>query len=113
MVDISFLPIKPYRYLSFYKSIITYIPDGGEGYFSSSFPDFLVVVEGVPSVGEIRVLLRTMKTPESDGMLVAKTYSDATGQWYVGGLNPEFLYDVVCRVEGYRDIIFSDLTPVV
>lgn len=109
----SVLSIRSYSYLSFFKPALSYIPDGGEGYFSSSYPDFLVVVDGVPSVGEIRVLLRTIKTPESDGMLVAKTYSDAAGQWYVGGLNPEFRYDVVCRVEGYRDIIFSDLTPVV
>lgn len=103
-------PIK-YAYLKYKPSFLPYKPKTGAGYFSSSFPDYLVTVEGRPGPGEIRVLLRTARVSEADGCLVAVTKADATGQWRVDGLNPDFRYDVVCRVEGYNDIIFSNVKP--
>lgn len=107
----SVVPPNAFGYIGFNRRYIPFIPKGGDGYFSSSFPDYLITVEGRPSVGEVRVLLRTVTTPQGDGFLVAKTMSDDTGQWRVDGLNPNFRYDVVCRVEGYNDIIFANVKP--
>ena len=107
----SILPPVRISYLSFRRRFNSFIPKGGNGYFSSSFPDYLVTVEGRPAPGEIRVLLRTVTIPESDGVLVAQTKADATGQWRIDGLNPNFRYDVVSRVDGYNDIIFSNVKP--
>lgn len=107
----SVVPPDGFGYIGFNRRYIPFIPKGGNGYFSSSFPDYLITVEGRPSVGEIRVLLRTATVPQGDGALVAKTMSDNTGQWRIDNLNPSYRYDVVCRVEGYNDIIFSNVKP--
>ncbi|ENU86125.1 hypothetical protein [Acinetobacter sp. CIP 102129] len=107
----SVVPPNAFAYIGFNRRYTPFIPKGGNGYFSSSFPDYLIIVEGRPSVGEIRVLLRTATVPQGDGVLVAKTMSDNTGQWRIDGLNLSYRYDVVCRVEGYNDIIFSNVKP--
>ncbi|MFV5507251.1 hypothetical protein [Acinetobacter sp. 197] len=107
----SITPPVHYGYVRFATRFVTYKPKGGAGYFASTFPDYLITVEGRPAPGEIRVLLRTGGHSSGDGMLVAKTLADNTGQWRVDGLNPDFRYDVVCRVEGYNDIIFSNVKP--
>lgn len=111
MSEFSVLPIRPYSHLGFYKAIVSYIPEGGNGYFASTFPDHIVSVEGVPAIGEVRVLLRTAPVPQGDGLLVATTKTNASGEWRVEGLNPNYRYDVVCRFEGYNDLIFSNIKP--
>lgn len=108
---ISVVPTPVYAHVGFIRRFDTYQPKGGTGYFASTFPDYLITVEGRPAPGEIRVLLRTGGHSSGDGMLVAKTVADNTGQWRIDGLNPDFKYDVVCRVEGYKDIIFSNVKP--
>lgn len=107
----SITPPVHYGYIGFPTRFVTYKPKGGIGYFASAFPDYLITVEGRPSLGEIRVLLRTGGHNSGDGMLVAKTLADNTGQWRIDGLNPDFRYDVVCRVDGYNDLIFSNVKP--
>lgn len=107
----SITPPVHYGYIGFQTRFVTYKPKGGDGYFASTFPDYLVTVEGRPSTGEVRVLLRTGGHNSGDGMLVAKTIADNTGQWRIDNLNPSYRYDVVCRVEGYNDIIFSNVKP--
>lgn len=107
----SIAPPIQYAYMQFVPSFMPYKPRPGNGYFSSSFPDYLITVEGRPASGVIRVLLRTPKIPEADGCLVATTTADVTGQWRVDGLDPNMRYDVVCRVDGYNDIIFSNVKP--
>lgn len=113
MVDqvFSIIPRKVYAHLGFKRRFISYQPKRGQGYFSSSFPNFIVSVEGVPSIGEVRVLQHSTSIIESDGVLVAKTMSDITGQWRIYGLDPETTYDVVCRVDGYNDMIFANVKP--
>lgn len=107
----SVLPLPRFSHLAFRRRFSPYIAKSGDGYFSSSFPDYLITVEGRPSIGDIRVLLRTVTVEEGDGILVAKTTSDSAGQWRVDGMNPNFRYDVICRVDGYNDIIFSNVKP--
>lgn len=102
---------RTYAHMEFYKAIFTYKPSGGIGYFASTLPNFIVSIDGVPAVGEVRVLLRSSPVPQGDGILVAKTMSDVAGQWRIEGLNPQYTYDVVCRVDGYNDLIFSNVKP--
>lgn len=107
----SIIPITTYRYISFYKAVAAYIPDGGNGSFSSTFPEHIVSVEGVPAIGEIRILLRKGYAGFGDGVLVATTNTTISGEWRIDGLNPDYYYDVVCRVDGYNDLIFSNIQP--
>lgn len=107
----SIAPPVKYGYLKPRSLFLPYRPKQGQGYFSSSFPDYLITVEGRPASGVIRVLLRTPRIPESDGCLVATTTADVAGQWRIDGLDADMRYDVVCRVEGYNDIIFSNVKP--
>ena len=93
--------------------ISPYLLPQGNGYFQSSFPDYITSEDGVPVSCEIRVHLRTISTQGSDGALVAKTRSKADGTWRIDGLNPTFKYDVICRYVGYNDLIFSNVLPLV
>lgn len=83
----------------------------GYGYLSGSFPDGITRVEGVPQAAEIRVLYRPLGDSEIDGYLVAKTVSSPDGTWIIQGLNHNLKYDVICRHEGYNDMILSNVSP--
>ena len=107
----SRVPRRNVAHMEFYRAIFTYKPASGNGYLSSTLPNFIVSVSGVPAVGEVRVLLRSSPVPQGDGILVAKTTSNVSGQWRIDGLNPKYTYDVVCRVDGYNDLIFSNVKP--
>lgn len=79
----SITPTVHYGYVGFPTRFIVYKPKGGTGYFASTFPDYLITVEGRPAPGEIRVLLRIGGHSSGDGMLVAKTVADNAGQWRI------------------------------
>lgn len=81
----------------------------GTGYLGGDYP-IITKIDGVPSAVEIRVLWRGHG--DDDSCLVAKTLSDHTGVWRVSNLNPDLKYDVVARVNGFNDMIMSDVTPV-
>lgn len=83
----------------------------GKGYLAGTFPDGITSVEGIPSSAEIRVLLRRSPGEAGDGAVVAVVQSASDGTWAVEGLNPNFRYDVVCRHEGYNDMILSNVIP--
>ena len=83
----------------------------GYGFLAGSFPDGVTSVEGVPTPAEIRVLYRPDAESEIDGYLVAKTISNPDGTWLIEGLNPDLKYDVICRHEGYNDMILSNVSP--
>lgn len=82
------------------------------GYLSGDFPDGITHVEGVPGPAIIRVLVRS-KDPLIDGVMVAQVESGVDGTWRVGGLDTSLRYDVICRHDGYNDMILSNVTPVV
>ena len=83
----------------------------GYGFLAGSFPDGVTSVEGVPTPAEIRVLYRPLGDSEIDGYLVAKTVSSPDGTWIIQGLNHNLKYDVICRHEGYNDMILSNVSP--
>ncbi|WP_151835274.1 hypothetical protein [Acinetobacter junii] len=93
--------------------ISPYVLPKGIGYFESSFPDYITSEDGVPVSCEVRVHLRTVSTTGSDGALIAKTISKADGTWRIDGLNTNFKYDVICRHNGYNDLIYSNVSPLV
>lgn len=88
------------------------LPMGGRGFLAGTFPDGITSVEGVPGPATIRVLLRTGRDHPGDGVVVSQVHSDQDGTWIVEGLNPDLRFDVVCRSDGYNDMILSDVTPV-
>lgn len=87
----------------------TFYPPG-HGYLAGSFPDGITSVEGTPSPAIIRVLHRAPGFP-FDGVVVAETTSAPDGTWLVEGLDHTLKYDVICRHEGYNDMILSNVSP--
>ena len=103
-----------YAQISALAGTVTDIPLAkGAGYLSSSFPDSITSVEGVPVSAEVRVLLRYPTLPRLDGRLIASTTSAADGTWRINGLNPAQRYDVVARLAGQNDVIMAGITPAV
>lgn len=90
-----------------------YKPLPGPGTLSGTYPDGIVSIEGVPGRATIRVLYRPLQGAHGDGVLVATTESADDGTWLIAGLDPSLRYDVVFRVEGYPDLILSNIAPVV
>lgn len=80
-------------------------PAPGPGYLAGEFPDGITSVLGAPEPATIRVLYRPT------GVLVAEVQSAANGTWQVDNLNPALKFDVVCRKEGYNDLIWADVIP--
>lgn len=107
----SVIPSKPLHHLLYQRHGWDFAKFSGNGYFSSTLPEFIVTEEGMPISAEIRIHIHGSSLDALDGRLVAKTRSNATGQWYVGGLNPIFRYDVVCRLDGYNDLVYSNVQP--
>lgn len=87
------------------------LPPSGIGFLSGSYPDGITRIEGVPSSCQVRVLYRAGSLQPGDGVVVAEVISGADGTWRVDGLSPSLRYDVVCRHDGYADMIISDVTP--
>lgn len=86
-------------------------PGRGNGKLAGAFPDGITTVEGEPTSATVRVLWRTDRM--GDGTLVAEVMSNPDGTWLVEGLDHRLKYDVVCRHEGYNDMILSNVSPVV
>lgn len=87
-------------------------PIGGSGVLSGALPDAITSILGVPAVADIRVLYRPAGGALGDGVLVARTTSAVNGSWQVSGLNPALKYDVVARISGYNDMVWSGVSPV-
>lgn len=83
----------------------------GQGYLAGGFPDAITRVEGVPAPAEVRVIYRGEQGQLGDGHLVAEQVSGPDGTWLIEGLNPDLKYDVICRHEGYNDMILSNVSP--
>lgn len=87
------------------------LPPRGGGYLSGSYPGGITRIEGVPGSALIRVIYRPEPESASDGVLVAQVASAPDGTWVVEGLDPSLRCDVVCRLEGYNDMILSNVSP--
>lgn len=89
------------------------LPMTGNGYLAGNFPDGITTVEGVPAPATIRVLIRDRAGSDRDGAVVAEVKTSPSGTWKVDGLRTDLRYDVICRHDGYNDMILSNVTPVV
>lgn len=89
------------------------MPRLGSGYLAGNFPGGITTVESVPSSATIRVLIRDRAGSARDGAVVAEIKSNPSGTWKVEGLRADLRYDVICRHEGYNDMILSNVSPVV
>lgn len=89
------------------------LPKTGNGYLAGTYPDGITRLDGVPAQAVVRVLYRPASGKVGDGSLVAEVQSSVSGEWRVDGLNENLSYDVVCRHEGYNDMILSNVMPVV
>lgn len=98
-------------YIGFYTDVGGFVPRKGIGYFSGGHPDYITSVEGVPAACTVRVILRRRYAEPGDGLVVAEVTSGANGVWQVTGLDETKRYDVVCRYEGYNDMIISNVSP--
>lgn len=83
----------------------------GNGFLAGTFPDGITSVDGVPTSAEVRVLLHKPSGEVGDGIVVAVTQSSAAGEWHIGGLSTGATYDVVCRRDGFNDLIWSNVAP--
>lgn len=85
---------------------------GGAGHLAGTYPDGVTKIEGTPGPATIRVLHRS-SDGWADGIIVAEVTSGADGTWRVDGLDPARRFDVVCRHDGYNDMILSNVAPVI
>lgn len=88
-----------------------YLVYPGDGYFSGESPDYITSVEGVPKSCTVRVFLRGDNGSITDAVFIKQVQSAPDGSWYVGDLDPSKKYDVICRYEGYNDMIISNVSP--
>jgi len=91
----------------------TYVNLTGNGYLGGDFPDYVTKVEGVPAQTEILVFLHRNPGDPGDGKLIKRLTTFQSGSWRVDNLNPDLRYDVVCRYDGYKDEIVSNIQPFV
>ncbi len=87
-------------------------PAPGPGYLAGTFPSGVTSVDGAPTKATVRVLYRPGFGAFGDGALVASVESAHDGTWRVDGLDPAHKFDVVCRLEGFNDLILSNVSPV-
>lgn len=112
MTDAVYLDLgHPLTRVRRFMAGMAYRAPSGHGFLAGSFPDGITMVEGVPNAALIRVLLRSAPGSTSDGVIVAQVESAPDGTWLVEGLNHNLKYDVVCRHEGYNDMILSNVSP--
>lgn len=86
-------------------------PAPGPGYLAGTFPDGITSVLGTPETATIRVIYRPAAGAPGDGAVVAEVTSAADGTWRVDNLDPALRYDVICRKEGYNDLIWANVSP--
>ena len=89
------------------------LPRRGGGYLAGESPGGTATVQGAPVEAVIRVLYRPPNKGYGDGTLVAQSMSAQDGTWRVDGLDPALTFDVVARLDGYNDVIVSQVRPAV
>ena len=84
----------------------------GAGYLGGD-PGGLTTVSAIPASATVRILYRPNGGEPGDGVVVAETVSAPDGTWRVTGLDPTLKYDVVGRKAGFKDVIVSNVSPLV
>lgn len=83
-----------------------------EGYLAGEYPGGTTTLEGSPVAADIRIAWRSPDQGVDDGLIVARTRSNSSGEWQVLGLTMGQLYDVIGSLEGYQDKIVACVSPV-
>lgn len=83
----------------------------GAGSLSGTYPDGITSINNVPTQANISVSLRSKPGSILDGIIVATTMSSQDGTWVIVGLSKELRFNVVARLDGYNDVIASNITP--
>ena len=84
-------------------------PRKGRGYLAGELP---TTVLGIATPVLVRAIYRPANDALGDGSLTASTISNAQGIWQILDLDPALKFDVVARLDGYNDVIVSNLSPV-
>ena len=87
------------------------LPPKGNGYLAGEYPSGITTADGVPTGATVRVLYRPESGRPGDGVVVAEVQSAQDGTWRVDGLHPDYRYDVVGRLQGFNDVIMSNVAP--
>lgn len=82
----------------------------GPGQLAGVVPNVTSIL-GVPTSAEVRVLYRPDGGGVADGEVIASVTSGVDGTWSVDSLDPALAVDVVCRKDGYNDLIWSQVQP--
>ena len=83
-----------------------------EGYLAGEYPGGTTTLEGTPVAADIRIAWRSPDEGPNDGLIVARTRSNISGEWQVLGLTMGELYDVIGSLDGYQDKIVAGVSPV-
>ena len=87
------------------------LPPKGSAYLAGEYPSGITSADGVPTSSTVRVLYRPASGQQGDGVVVAEVKSAQDGTWRVDGLHPDYRYDVVGRLQGFNDVIMSNVAP--
>lgn len=82
----------------------------GPGQLAGIVPNITSIL-GVPTSAEIRVLYRPDGGGVADGEVIASVTSGVDGAWSVDNLDPSLMVDVICRKDGYNDLVWSQASP--
>lgn len=84
------------------------VDTSGPGYLAGEYPDGITTVEGSPQTATVNAYY---ELPSGDWQLVASVTSSSSGAWQILGVNPDFLFHVIGRKEGYNDVLVSGAHP--
>lgn len=87
------------------------MPPRGVAFLAGEYPSGITTADGVPTGATVRVLYRPASGLPGDGVVVAEVQSRQDGTWRVDGLHPDYRYDVVGRLQGFNDVIMSNVAP--
>lgn len=82
----------------------------GPGQLAGILPGITSIL-GVPTSAEVRAIYRPDAGTVADGKVIASVVSGVDGRWSIDNLDPSLVVDVVCRKDGYNDLIWSKAHP--
>lgn len=82
------------------------------GYLAGETPGGITSVDGSPVSCLVRVFVRdTSGGVGFNNLLVASVQSGSPGTWRVDNLDISYRYDVIASLDGYNDVIMSNVQP--
>ncbi|MFW1800969.1 hypothetical protein ACG9YX_13185 [Acinetobacter nematophilus] len=85
---------------------------GGKAVLGGIFPLGSVYLEGTPVQGaQILIYLRESVLYPHPAICIKKLITDESGSWELDSLNKNLKFDVVCQLEGFNDLVLSNILP--